>query len=197
MTNQRVTLGKGWRKEGSRTCKTKSPQKNKWNDGGEKRRLIKALSNLFVEPEHGADNGDVSEANPLSNQEGAGAQMLVQHCEDLLHILLGLLCSLEWPTWTVYYQVLHKFEFSIQSSVKPKLFTSAHQPKMLSTNATWQSINQKILNCKPVCWTAWFQEWEKPMHWLEGWSLSQQSSPTAAPELQLQDWFHAVHHCPL
>lgn len=107
VTNQRVTLGKGWRKEGSRTCRTKSLHKNKINDDGKQRIII---TNLFVQPEHGADNGDVSKANPLSNQEGAGVQMLVQHCEDLLHILLGLLCSLGWPTWTNYHQALHSFE---------------------------------------------------------------------------------------
>ena len=42
-----------------------------------KRQLISILSNLFVQPEHGADNSNVSKANSLSNQEGACVQMLV------------------------------------------------------------------------------------------------------------------------
>lgn len=46
-----------------------------------------------------------------------------------------------------------------------------------------RKCDQKIVNCKPACWTAWFPKWEKPTHWLEEWSPSQQSSPTAAPEL--------------
>lgn len=55
------------------------------------------MSNLFVEPEHGAGHRDVSKTDPLSHQEGASVQMLVQHCKDSLYILLSLLCSLERP----------------------------------------------------------------------------------------------------
>lgn len=54
-----------------------------------------------------------------------------------------------------------------------------------------------MLSCTPACWTAWFPEWGRPMRWLEGWSLSQRSSPTAAPGLQPGDWRHAGHHCSL
>lgn len=53
------------------------------------------LSNLFVEPEHGAHHSDVSKANPLSHKEGTGVQMLVQHSKDPLDILLRLLCGLD------------------------------------------------------------------------------------------------------
>lgn len=56
------------------------------------------MSNLFVQPEHGAGHSDVSKTDSLSHQEGAGVQVLVQYCKGPLHILLGLLCSLERPT---------------------------------------------------------------------------------------------------
>lgn len=52
------------------------------------------MSYLFVEPEHGAGHSNVCEADPLSHQEGTSVQVLVQHCEDPLHVLLGLLCGL-------------------------------------------------------------------------------------------------------
>lgn len=55
------------------------------------------MSNLLVEPQHGADHSDVSKANPLSHQEGTGVQVLVEHSKDLLHILLCLLCGLHRP----------------------------------------------------------------------------------------------------
>lgn len=145
VTNQRVTLGKGWRKEGSRTCRTNCHYIIEWGEREEA--SSRALSNLFVHPEHGADDGDISKANPLSNQEGAGAQMLVQHCEDLFHILLGLLCSLQWPTWTNY-QALHEFVHLLYSEVcRPKPHGSGTATKLLSTNATWESVIRKY-------WTA-------------------------------------------
>ena len=52
------------------------------------------MSNLFVEPDHGAGHSDVSQADPLSHQEGAGVQVLVQNGQSSLHVLLGLLCGL-------------------------------------------------------------------------------------------------------
>lgn len=52
------------------------------------------MSNLFVEPEHGADHGDISKGDSLSHKEGTGVQVLVQDCQGLLHIFLGLLCGL-------------------------------------------------------------------------------------------------------
>lgn len=52
-------------------------------------------SNLFVEPEHGADHGDIRKGDPLSHKEGTGVEVLIQHSEELFHILLGLLCGLE------------------------------------------------------------------------------------------------------
>lgn len=55
------------------------------------------MSNLFVEPEHGAGHSDVSKADPLSHQEGTGVQVLVQQCKCPLYVLLGLLCSLTDP----------------------------------------------------------------------------------------------------
>lgn len=58
-------------------------------------------------------------------------------------------------------------------------------------------LKQQMLSCKPACWTAWCPEWGKPMRWLEGWSPSQRSSPTAAPGLPPGQWHHAVHHCSL
>lgn len=53
------------------------------------------MSNLFVEPEHGAGHSDVSKADPLSHQEGAGVQVLVQDCKGPLYVLFGLLCGLD------------------------------------------------------------------------------------------------------
>lgn len=56
------------------------------------------MSDLLVEPEHGAGHSDVSKADPLSHKEGAGVQVLVQDCKGFLHILLGLLCGLDRRT---------------------------------------------------------------------------------------------------
>lgn len=105
VTNQRVTLGYGWRNEGSRTCRWQQAQGDhtgKRTPGKQwqqhccfNRRL--SMSNLLVEPEHRASHSDVSQADSLSHQEGAGVQVLVQQCEGLLHIFLGLLCRLERP----------------------------------------------------------------------------------------------------
>lgn len=53
------------------------------------------MSNLLVQPEHRTSDSDVSQADSLSHQEGAGVQVLVQQCEGLLHIFLGLLSCLE------------------------------------------------------------------------------------------------------
>lgn len=55
------------------------------------------MLNLFIEPEHRAGHSDVSKADPLSHQEGTSVQVLIQHSEGSLHILLGLLCSLVRP----------------------------------------------------------------------------------------------------
>lgn len=55
------------------------------------------MSNLFVQPQHGADHSDVSEAKSLPHQEGTGVQVLIQSGKDPLHILLGLLCGLDRP----------------------------------------------------------------------------------------------------
>lgn len=54
-----------------------------------------SVTNLFVEPEHGADHGDVCKGDPLSHKEGTGVQVLVQHSKELFHILLGLLGGLD------------------------------------------------------------------------------------------------------
>lgn len=50
--------------------------------------------NLFIEPEHGARHRDVRKADPLTHEESAGVQVLVQDGQDLLYIFFGLLCGL-------------------------------------------------------------------------------------------------------
>lgn len=65
------------------------------------------ISNLFVEPEHGAGHSDVSKADPLSYQESTGVQVLVQHSKGPLHVLLGLLCGLDRPRQKNDYAGLH------------------------------------------------------------------------------------------
>lgn len=59
------------------------------------RKVQPSVTNLFVEPEHGAGHGDVCKGDPLSHKEGTGVQVLVQHSKELFHILLGLLGGLD------------------------------------------------------------------------------------------------------
>ena len=58
---------------------------------------------LLVQPQHGAGHADVGQADPLAHQEGARVEVLVQHRQHLLRLLLGLLCGLEQQSQLLIY----------------------------------------------------------------------------------------------
>lgn len=121
----------------------------------------------------------------------------------------SLACSVAWTDtnkqmtmqhYTVlraYYIVKHRVTTSGWCTLADWRPTGIHFPPQLPNNHLSLMPGQKMLSCVPACWTAWFPEWGRPMRWLEGWSLSQRSSPTAAPGLRPGEWHHAEHHCSL
>lgn len=64
--------------------------------------LCSLFPNLLVEPEQGADHGDVGQGHTLSHQECLGAEVGIQHPQHPPHLLLGKLRRLhkekKWDT---------------------------------------------------------------------------------------------------
>lgn len=98
------------------------------------------MSNLFVEPEHGADHGDISKGDSLSHEEGTGVQVLVQDCQGLLHIFLGLLCGLGRSTQNNY--LLH--------SLVPSHNRVLHCGQLPTFHHSYQIITTLTTKCWPA-----------------------------------------------
>lgn len=115
------------------------------------------MSNLFVEPEHGAHHSDVSKTDPLSHKEGTGVQVLVQHSKDPLHVLLCLLCGLDRSRQKDDYAGYIIFKVSYIGQCQA-CCTLANWPKCNTTMATKYSLkslawpeNAELYTCLLNC----------------------------------------------